>query len=119
MTRKRPSRRPARKTTKRKTTGTRTPLARKKPGKRPPAGENARSLGISRKLAETDFQILTLRRHVLEECVAVTSAIDAIPAGTLPRPMREQWRRELEQAAQALTLVEEHLTLESGTEASR
>ena len=118
MARKRSSRRPARKTSKRKTAGG-TPLAMKKPGKRKSARKKPRGLGIPRKLAETDLQIRTLRRHVLEECVAVTSGIDTIPSGILSSPMREQWRRELEQAAQALTLVEQHLALEPGTEASR
>jgi len=67
----------------------------------------------ARKLAETDAQIQALRRHVLTQCVAITSSIDTIPAGFVPRAMREQWRRELQQAAHALTLVEARLALEA------
>jgi hypothetical protein len=66
----------------------------------------------ARKLAETDAQIQTLRRHVLAQCVAITSSIDTIPGGLVPRAMREQWRREVQQAAHALTLVEERLRLD-------
>jgi hypothetical protein len=66
----------------------------------------------ARKLAETDTQIQALRRHVLAQCVAITSSFETIPAGFVPRAMREQWRRELQHAAHALTLVEERLVLD-------
>lgn len=71
----------------------------------------------ARKLAETDSQIQALRRHVLEQCVAITSSIETIPAGILPRAMRDEWRRDLQQTAHALTLVEQRLAHEPKTEA--
>jgi hypothetical protein len=52
----------------------------------------------ARKLAEADAQIQTLRRHVAEECVAITSSIDTIPPAMVPREMRDRWLRALRQA---------------------
>jgi hypothetical protein len=63
----------------------------------------------ARKVAETDAQIQTLRRHVAEECVAITSSIDTIPAAMVPREMQDRWRRTLRQAMLTLALVEERL----------
>ncbi len=51
----------------------------------------------ARKLAEADAQIQTLRRHVAEECVAITSSIDTIPPAMVPREMRDRWLRALRQ----------------------
>jgi hypothetical protein len=47
----------------------------------------------ARKLAEADAQIQTLRRHVAEECVAITSSIDTIPPAMVPREMRDRCQR--------------------------
>lgn len=63
----------------------------------------------ARKLAETDAQIQALRRHVLAQCVAITSSIDTIPPEMVPPEMRELWLRELRQATVALDLVVERL----------
>jgi hypothetical protein len=63
----------------------------------------------ARKVAETDAQIQTLRRHMAEECIAITSSIDTIPAAMVPREMRDRWRRTLRQAMRTLALVEERL----------
>jgi hypothetical protein len=70
----------------------------------------------ARKLAETDAQINALRSHVLAQCVAITSSIDTIPAELIPRAMRKRWAREVQQAADALVLVEKHLAHEPKTE---
>ena len=40
----------------------------------------------ARKLAETDAQIQTFRRHVAEECVAIASSIDTIPPAMVSAP---------------------------------
>ena len=63
----------------------------------------------ARKVAETDAQIQTLRRHMAEECIAITSSIDTIPAAMVPREMRDRRRRTLRQAMRTLALVEERL----------
>jgi hypothetical protein len=63
----------------------------------------------ARKVAETDAQIQTLRRHMAEECIAITSSIDTIPAAMVPREMRDRWRRTLRQAMLTVALVEERL----------
>ena len=55
-----------------------------------------------RKLAETDAQIQTLRRHIAEECVAIASSIDTIPPAMVPREMRDRWLRALRQAMRAV-----------------
>ena len=69
------------------------------------------------KLAETEAQIQALRSHVLAQCIAIASSIDSIPPGVLLRSVWEQWRRELQQAADALILVEQHLAKAAKTEA--
>ena len=55
----------------------------------------------ARKLAETDAQIQTLKRHVSEECVAIASSLDTIPPGLVSREMRDRWLRTLRQATRA------------------
>ena len=72
----------------------------------------------ARKLAETDAQIQTLRRHVAEGCVAIASSIDTIPPGMVPREMRDRWLRALRQAVGAVTLVEERLAADPTADAS-
>ena len=72
----------------------------------------------ARKLAATDAQIQTLRRHVAEECVAITSSIDTIPAAMVPLKMRDRWRRALRQAMRTVALVEERLGADPTAEAS-
>lgn len=72
----------------------------------------------ARKLAETDAQIQTLRRHVAEECVAIASSIDTIPPGMVPREMRDRWLRALRQALSAVALVEERLAADPTADAS-
>jgi hypothetical protein len=72
----------------------------------------------ARKLAETDAQIQTLRRHVAEECVAITSSIDTIPPAMVPREMRDRWLRALRQALRAGARVEERLGADPTAEAS-
>jgi hypothetical protein len=59
----------------------------------------------ARKLAEANAQIQTLRRHVAEECVAITSSIDTIPPGMVSREMRDRWLWALRQAMGAVALV--------------
>ena len=72
----------------------------------------------ARKLAETDAQIQTLRRHVAEECVAITSSIDTIPPAMVPREMRDRWLRALCQAMRAVALVEERLAADPTADVS-
>ena len=72
----------------------------------------------ARKLAETDAQIQTLKRHVSEECVAIASSIDTIPPGLVSREMRDRWLRALRQAMRAVALVEERLGADPTVEAS-
>ena len=72
----------------------------------------------ARKLAETDAQIQTLKRHVSEECVAIASSIDTIPPGLVSREMRDRWLRALRQAMRAVALVEERLGADPTAEAS-
>jgi hypothetical protein len=72
----------------------------------------------ARKVAETDAQIQTLRRHVAEECIAITSSIDTIPAAMVPREMRDRWRRTLRQAMLTVALVEERLDADPTAAAS-
>lgn len=72
---------------------------------------------IARKHAETDAQIQALRHHVLEQCVAINSSIETIPAGIVPSAMRGRWRHELQQAAHAVPLVEERFAHEPRAEA--
>ena len=50
--------------------------------------------------------IQTLRRHVAEECVAITSSIDTIPPAMVPREMRDRRLRALRQAMRAVALVD-------------
>jgi hypothetical protein len=64
----------------------------------------------ARKLAETNTQIEALRRHVLAQCVAITSSIDRIPPEMVLPEMRARWLRELRQAGGALVLVVERLS---------
>jgi hypothetical protein len=59
------------------------------------------------KLAEADEQIQTLRHHIFDECVAIASSIDTIPAAIVPRAMR--WLQELRQATRAVALVKGRL----------
>jgi hypothetical protein len=79
---------------------------------------NADDRAVPRKLAETDAQIQTLRRHVAEECVAIASSIDTIPAALVPREMRDRWLRALRQAMGVVALVEERLGADPTAEAS-
>jgi hypothetical protein len=79
---------------------------------------NADDRAVPRKLAETDAQIQTLRRHVAEECVAITSSIDTIPPAMVPREMPDRWLRALRQALRAVALVEERLGADPTAEAS-
>jgi hypothetical protein len=72
----------------------------------------------ARKLAEADAQIQTLRRHVAEECVAITSSIDTIPPAMVPREMRDRWLRALRQAMRAVALVEERLAADPTADVS-
>ena len=72
----------------------------------------------ARKLAEADAQIQTLRRHVAEECVAITSSIDTIPPAMVPREMRDRWLRALRQAMRAAVLVEERLAADPTADVS-
>jgi hypothetical protein len=60
------------------------------------------------KVAETDAQIQTLRRHMFEECVAIASSIDTIPP-MVPGAMRARWLRELRQATRAVALLKGRL----------
>jgi hypothetical protein len=113
MARKTSARRPAKK---QKASAKRKPAKAKRAKRKPPKRKapRKRDAGVVlitpiRKLAESNARIEALRRHVLEECVALTSSIDTVPAEILQPAIREQWRRELEQAAHALTLVEQHL----------
>jgi hypothetical protein len=61
------------------------------------------------KVVETDAQIQTLRHHIFDECVAITSSIDTIPRAMVPRRMRDRWLRESRQATGAVALVKERL----------
>jgi hypothetical protein len=72
----------------------------------------------ARKLAEADAQIQTLRRHVAEECVAITSSIDTIPPAMVPREMRDRWLRAVRQAMRAVALVEERLAADPTADVS-
>jgi hypothetical protein len=72
----------------------------------------------ARKLAEADAQIQTLRRHVAEECVAITSSIDTIPPAMVPREMRDRWLRAVRQAMRAVALVEERLAVDPTADVS-
>lgn len=62
-----------------------------------------------RKLADTEQQIERLRHHVSEQCVPIASSIDTIPPEMMPAEMRDQWLRDLRQAAVALVPVSERL----------
>jgi hypothetical protein len=53
------------------------------------AGEQ--SITTRSKVAETNAQIQTLRHHIFDECVAITSSIDTIPRAMVPRAMRARW----------------------------
>jgi hypothetical protein len=105
MSRKRGSRRLAKKT--RKATRKRKTVARKRPARKKPG--NKRTLAkrkprlttvtggewaMPRKLADTDQQIERLRHHVSEQCVSIASSIDTIPPEMVPAEMRERWLRE-------------------------
>jgi hypothetical protein len=68
---------------------------------------NVDDRAVPRNLAETDAQIQTLRRHVAEECVAITSSIDTIRPAMVPREMRDRWLRALRQAMRAVALVQD------------
>ena len=92
--------------------------ARKSPDRAEYLKEGAHEAMTARKLAATDAQIQTLRRHVAEECVAITSSIDTIPAAMVPRKMRDRWRRALRQAMRTVALVEERLGADPTAEAS-
>ena len=111
MARKRSPRRPAKRTTRRKATAKRTPVARRKPAKKKPRltrlteGERA----VPPKLADTDAQIQALRHLVSEQCVSIASSIDTNPPQMIPPEMRDRWLRELRQAAVALVPVIERL----------
>ena len=72
----------------------------------------------ARKVAETDAQIQTLRRHVAEECVAIASSIDTIPPGMVSREMRDRWLWALRQAMRAVALVEERLAADPTADVS-
>ena len=72
----------------------------------------------ARKLAEADAQIQTLRRHVAEECVAITSSIDTIPPGMVSREMRDRWLWALRQAMRAVALIEERLAADPTADVS-
>ena len=72
----------------------------------------------ARTLAEADAQIQTLRRHVAEECVAITSSIDTIPPARVPREMRDRWLRALRQAMRAVAPVEERLAADPTADVS-
>jgi hypothetical protein len=71
----------------------------------------------ARKLAEMDIQIQALQRHVLAQCVAVTSSIDTIPPEMILPDMRERWLHELRQAVVALSLLVERLADRPAAEA--
>ena len=71
----------------------------------------------ARKLAETDAQMQALQRHVLAQCVTITSSVDTISPEVILQEMREGWLRELRQAMGALGLVVERLTDGPTTEA--
>jgi hypothetical protein len=71
------------------------------------------------KVAETDARIQTLRRHVFDECVAIASSIDTIPAAIVPRAMRARWLRELRQATRAVALVKGRLVAKPPAKAVR
>lgn len=128
MSRKRGSRRPAKKT--RKATRKRKTVARKRPARKP---ANKRTLAKRKprlttatggewamppKLADTDQQIERLRHHVSEQCVSIASSIDTIPPEMVPAEMRERWLRELRQAAVALVPVIERFAAGPTPEAS-
>jgi hypothetical protein len=66
-------------------------------------------MAVRSKVAETNAQIQALRRHMFDECVAITSSIDTIPRAMVPRKMRDRWLRELRQATRAVALVKERL----------
>ena len=72
----------------------------------------------TRKLAEADAQIQTLRRHVAEECVAIASSIDTISPGMVSREMRDRWLWALRQAMGAVALVEERLAADPTADVS-
>jgi hypothetical protein len=71
------------------------------------------------KVVETDAQIQTLRHHIFDECVAITSSIDTIPRAMVPRRMRDRWLRELRQAPGAVALVKERLLAKHPTRTVR
>ena len=72
----------------------------------------------TRKLAEADAQIQTLKRHVSEECVAIASSIDTIPPGMVSREMRDRWLWALRQAMRAVALIEERLAADPTADVS-
>jgi hypothetical protein len=64
---------------------------------------------VARKLAETDAQVKTLRRHICDACVAIASSLDTLPPGSATRRMCDRWLLALRQATRAVALVEKRL----------
>ena len=89
------------------------PAGGPEPGRAGRRGAGVLVLGVpvvsAPKFAETDAQIQALRRHVADQCVAISSSLNTIPAAMVTRELRERWLRELRQAARAMALVEERL----------
>ena len=62
----------------------------------------------TRKLADTDMQVQTLRRNTGKACVSIASSLDTLPPASVPYDMRVRWLRALRQTTGAV--VEERLT---------
>ena len=70
----------------------------------------------SRRLADTDTQVLALRRNTGKACVSIASSLDALPPASVPPEMQVRWLRALRQTTRAVVLVEERLaTAPEGT----
>ena len=63
----------------------------------------------SRRLADTDAQVQTLRRNTGKACVSIASSLDTLPPASVPYDMRVRWLRALQQTTRAVVLVEERL----------
>jgi len=63
----------------------------------------------SRRLADTDTQVLALRRNTGKACVSIASSLDTLPPPSVPPEVRLRWLRALRQTTRAVVLVEERL----------
>ena len=67
----------------------------------------------TRKLADTDMQVQTLRRNTGKACVSIASSLDTLPPASVPYDMRVRWLRALRQTTRAVGVVEGRLNANS------